>query len=304
MATTTHKSHSHVARPADFDGTDFTTFMCSVNLYIIGNAKAFPEDQDKIIFTLSYMKHGHAGAWAGNFTDRAIDGSDWGKWDKFKASLTKSFADPNLTKHAVEKLETMKQGRQSADEFFQTFETYRRQAGYTDDKAHSAYLIRLLEKAMNEELVNRVHTAENPVVTYERFKDRAIAQDGVMRHLAEVHKTSRQPASPHPRAHYTSPPVHPQLQADRHAGSGITFGGAGQAMDLDKVLAEHRCYSCGMKGHMKRDCPSRAKEQVRQIVGGMTEESRWIWLEQLGLASGQLSRESSTSPLGFQQAQE
>ena len=114
------------------------SFMRSVNLYIAGNSKdpLLAEDKDKIIFTLSSMKLGHADIWADNFLEEAEESGNWGTWTDFKASLKKSFSDPNLTMHAVEKLETMTQGDLCADAFFQLFETYRRQAGYARPPQH------------------------------------------------------------------------------------------------------------------------------------------------------------------------
>ena len=102
------------------------SFIRSVNLYIAGNSRdpSLAEDKDKIIFILSYMKLGHAGIWADNFLEEAKETDNWGTWKYFKASLKRSFSDPNLTMHAVEKLETMTQGDLCADAFVQTFETY------------------------------------------------------------------------------------------------------------------------------------------------------------------------------------
>ena len=121
-----YKPRSHVARPSVFNGdnTKFRSFMRSCNLYIAGNHREFPEDQDKIIFVLSHMKEGVADIWAENYQDKAVADSDYGKWEDFKAALETSFADPNLTKHAVDKLETITQGTLTADAFFQTFEMY------------------------------------------------------------------------------------------------------------------------------------------------------------------------------------
>ena len=75
-------------------------------------------------------------------------------------------------------------------------------------------------------------------------------------------------------------------------------------MDLDKAKSRGLCFKCGMPGHIAKTCPNRQKEEVRQIISGMTEETHQIWLDQLGLSIGQSSRDASPSPQGFQQAQE
>ena len=90
------RPHSHVARPTVYDGASaqFMSFMRSVNLYIAGNSKdpLLAEDKDKIIFTLSYMKLGHADIWADNFLEEAEESGNWGTWTDFKVSLKKSFS--------------------------------------------------------------------------------------------------------------------------------------------------------------------------------------------------------------------
>ena len=55
-----------VALPDSFDGTQskIDSFLSQLGLYFSGKKKEFQDDQDKIIFALSYMKGGTAGPWA------------------------------------------------------------------------------------------------------------------------------------------------------------------------------------------------------------------------------------------------
>lgn len=303
MADSTSRPRSHVARPEIFDGKGFLTFMRSVNLYLIANKKEFPDDASKIVFVLSYMKAGHADTWAENFTDEANDKNDFGTWDDFKVALKRSFADPNLTKHAVDKLESMTQGRQSADEFFQHFETYRRQAGYTSDKgSFDDYLIRILERNMNRDLVTRVHAAENVIDTYDKFKDRAMRQDAIMRRLEDIPQPKKPTPTHSTRPHAPSPAQftpRPPQPVEKRTSSGMVFGGSGQPMDVDKARMRGRCYLCGTPGHRQFDCPNRNKEQIRQMVSEMTPDVRNAWLEELGVPADQPSKEAKSNPTGF-----
>ena len=73
-----HRPWSHVAKPKSFDRKDYTTFLCSVKIYLAANDTKFRTYKSKILFVLSYMTEGHAGAWAQNFTDEAFDREDWG----------------------------------------------------------------------------------------------------------------------------------------------------------------------------------------------------------------------------------
>ncbi len=52
---------------------------------------------------------------------------------------------------------------------------------------------------------------------------------------------------------------------------GMTYGGQGQPMDLDKMWAQGLCFQCHKKGHLSRDCPDK-KVQVHAVdMEPMTE---------------------------------
>ena len=55
-----------------------------------------------------------------------------------------------------------------------------------------------------------------------------------------------------------TPTAVPQIKT----GTGVTYGGQGMKMDLDKARAEGRCFKCRKVGHISRNCPER-KVQVR-----------------------------------------
>ena len=68
----------------------------------------------------------------------------------------------------------------------------------------------------------------------------------------------------------------------------------------DRTGAPIKCYTCGYLGHYKRFCPNRPKAEVRQLVGGMTEETRQLWREALSVDSPS----KSEKPEGFTEAQQ
>ena len=58
---------------------------------------------------------------------------------------------------------------------------------------------------------------------------------------------------------------HTTLVQDRCDGTGVTFGGAGRPMDLDKAHSEGRCFRCGEKGHLACNCPKPRQQTVRSL---------------------------------------
>ena len=57
-------------------------------------------------------------------------------------------------------------------------------------------------------------------------------------------------------------------------GTGVTFGGQGQPMDIGQAKAQGLCFNCHQKGHMSRNCPARKKAMVRQMLSEMSEGDR------------------------------
>ncbi|KAI0349088.1 hypothetical protein OH77DRAFT_1415579 [Trametes cingulata] len=73
----------------------------------------------------------------------------------------------------------------------------------------------------------------------------------------------------------------PTPTSDRRDGSGVTFGGAGQPMDIDTARRRGACFACGQRGHIQRDCPNR-KVVVRNLVQQLSAEDRAELLKELG----------------------
>lgn len=193
-----NRSKSSVNKPTEFNGDTnrYDDFRRQTDLYILANDRQFPDDQDKILFVTSYMTQRTANAWAQNFFDMKTQATpagqqiNLGTWVDFTAALDATFKDPNRERNAQEKLLSYTQGNRNAEEFFTEFDILKRKAGY--GTGYDAFLIGLLERALNPELVVAVYTGAPPV-TYEDWKTRAIEKDGLRRRLRDIQRhTNRQ----------------------------------------------------------------------------------------------------------------
>ena len=112
---------------------------------MFATAQEPPNDSSKILLAISYMTEGDARQWADDYVQAALaQGGNWGTWEGFLGELTTAYGDPLQGKTAQYKLQTLKQEKVTAEEFFRNFDRYRRQAGYAD-QGHNNYLISLLE---------------------------------------------------------------------------------------------------------------------------------------------------------------
>ena len=92
-----------------------------------------------------------------------------------------------------------------------------------------------------------------------------LAIDGLQRRQANQKKAQGQFPPYRPNVARKPEATVPQVKT----GTGITYGGSGLKMDVDKAKVEGRCFSCGEAGHISRNCP---KKKVRVRVTTQEEQ--------------------------------
>lgn len=262
--------------------------MQAVNLYIRANQQDYADDEAKILFALSYMTEGLPAQWAKNFVAEADNRDDesFGTWAAFKTSLKSSFENKNKRKDALAKLQALKQGTQTAEEFFQRFDLVRREAEVTDQNQ----LIDLVERAISREILTQIYSrGEALPTTYEDWKTKVIELDALQRRLKAItsstntwRPTQQTQSRPLPTPPNQQPAIPTPPQNQWAPGSGTTYGGLGKPMDLDAAKAKGVCYKCAQRGHIGKFCPNRkAPAQARQQVQGTPFDVRKFSYEEM-----------------------
>ena len=135
-------------------------------------------DDERIDITMSYIRGDKVNEWVQNYYNNHFDDDNEGwqcSWAEFKNDLNKAFLDSNKTRMAQEKLETLCQGANTAETFFQKFELLLGEAEYGRD---STYVIRLLEKALNVKIIDQIYGSNTSTpTTYDDWKDMIIGID-------------------------------------------------------------------------------------------------------------------------------
>jgi hypothetical protein len=289
MTTPSSNSKSTISAPDTFDGKNYTKWYRQLLLYHTFYKNDFSSDDKRIISALSYMKSGNAQLWAENAVNQAIaqnpDGDPiWGKWPDFKKAMDKAFVDPNEERMAQHSLSTLRQGRSTAKEFFNSFDRLLDLAGY-GGAGHDKYLIELMERALNPSIIRKMYAGETVPTTYQDFKTKALAFDALDQRLATVlaqHPTpvyrggisnprfARALNSPGPPRPFQPSPFNrptPPPPTTRPNNNDVV------PMDVDRRATSRRniiCWSCGEAGHIANNCPKTLTTQLRM----MTKEQR------------------------------
>ncbi|ESK82816.1 hypothetical protein Moror_12272 [Moniliophthora roreri MCA 2997] len=114
-----------------------STFLMEVDLYLMANDTLYPNDKDKILFTLSYMKDRHAAQWMKAKTDKykkslkekEAEASDTKPedqiqlmtWEEFLDDFKEAFRPLDIGTNAQLKMKNLKQNKKHVDEYITEF---------------------------------------------------------------------------------------------------------------------------------------------------------------------------------------
>ncbi|EKM58883.1 uncharacterized protein PHACADRAFT_205102 [Phanerochaete carnosa HHB-10118-sp] len=264
-------------KPDAFDGTKskYIAWKTQMKLYVVTQRKRLPEQFDRVLMILSYMKGGHAGEYVATFMK---------KYDADEDSViqtTKTLWE-DLDRHflideqaeAYDRLQAMQMGALSTQEFFSKFELCAFQANIHDFEAHFQELKSLLEKALRADIIRLLYnSSEELPATYALYKQRVARIDLNQQQYRRRNPQSQRQGQFQPRQQQTqgapraqtsvaAPTANAPVQT-RRDGTGVTFGGRGQPMDLDQARRQGLCFRCGQQGHISRNCPNR--QQAQQV---------------------------------------
>ena len=125
------------------------------------------------------------------------------------------------------------------------------------------YVTSRLPQHIHDKVIDLVYSQPTLPTNYRAWKTQILAIDGLQRCRAEQKKSQAQffPNCPNITCKPDTPTTVPQTRT----GTGVTHGGQGMKMDINKAKTEGRCFTCREIGHISRNCLDR-KVQVRATM--------------------------------------
>jgi len=159
-------------------------FLWQVNLYITCKKDQFKDDTTRIVWTLSFIRGGPGGVWAGNYIDALTTAlattTTPPMWTEFRTDFIKKFFPKNESQEARNKLKHLLQGRSSAQDYVTGFNALAAMMEYPEISLIKAFKDRVMPSLKQMIMVTR----DTLPTTLEKWQDLAV-------HLDQNRKTNK-----------------------------------------------------------------------------------------------------------------
>ena len=241
---TTRTSERKIRSPNDFTGdrAEAGIFLTTCQAYLRINKDSYNNDEDKIIFVLSYMVGGAAGAYKDAIytsafeLDAAGNEKGFGSWADFVKKFKEAFTPLNPVDNAITQMKALKQTG-TADDYVAAFRPLAICSGINEVAVVSDYFLSGLSKG----LVRSIMSVEKLPTDMDAYYALATRLDLQWRKGQEITKG-------------TTPEKKPSTPAAPKSSNTVRLRKLDNA-ERDKLRREGKCFRCREAGHIAPDCP-------------------------------------------------
>ena len=150
-------------------------FLETIGLHLILNR--VKDDEDKIAFTLTYLKGGDADSWRAAFLKRSVTAQgepNLGKWSDFLRDLQNSFKPYDKEGDALDEIIQMRQGNISIEDHVAKFKVLLANSGVTED---SPAALDYFQKSIRVPLLKKILDRDNVPETLPKWYKKALKID-------------------------------------------------------------------------------------------------------------------------------
>ena len=176
-------------------------------------------------------------------------------WDSFVTAFKEAFGDPDPAGTAQFKMEMLKQGTQTADEYVASFNELKADTGFND------VALDRFQKGLNQALVDKIYNLPEMPSTLSGWIHWATKLDRQWRQREARKKmtasSTSQKTSPASQKPNKSPPFTQTISVP--SASAVNQQPDAIPMEIDSGWKKVRpliCFKCRKPGHMARQCPS------------------------------------------------
>jgi len=264
------------ADPEAFSGDRKATdsFLRAVKLNIALQPRMYSTEEGKILYTLSWMRGGTAGAWAENLATVMLDPAitnPYPTFAKFLTAFENAFGEPDRAFSARTQLHSLKQGSMSAEEYTAHFDALAGRTGFDGEALVDAY-----QRGLNGRLLEKIHYTDLPI-GLTAWKEKAKKLDNLYRRLQQTAPSPSRPTTSAPRSALTPqrpPPPRPVPAAFTPPAPAPVSVPSWGPMDVDATRRRdmRKCYVCQQEGHLARNCPQNRGKVIRTIAEVVRDE--------------------------------
>src|SRR5882724_5927330 len=244
-------------------------FLWQVDLYITCKKDQFKDDTARIAWTLSFIRGGPGGVWAGEYIDALtitldpLSTTTPPTWAQFRTDFVNKFFPKNDTQEVRNKLKRLLQGRSLAQDYVTGFNTLAAMTDYPEVALTEAFKDGMMPSLKLMIMITRdtlattlkewqdlaIHFDQNKrtneyEISLKQGKGRYLYPDSIFQ---EQDATQRDGAARWPRT----------VRAGDLEIEGRTIGAGFVKLseeEMEKRRKEGTCFKCNKKGHYSREC--------------------------------------------------